>query len=266
MRSGPNAIDLIPGAVRPLLEADLPMVLWWTGDPREHEPLFRDLADECSRLVLDLPDPGTDAGALRLGLDVDVCECSRDSAWYGLARWRELVAQFLTHRVIPAACTRSIRCTSRPYRPIRPVRPGWRFGWRPGSPVNWDGTARDSRANSTVALESRFLADVRRHGRQRGRRYRHTAPARWRAIPAPACGRRDHGTHTGGTGDVPPEPPGRRVIGGPCRGQGCRACFLPRVVESPELDPARRIAAALESSRLDPPFHKALPIALWLMQ
>ena len=69
MRSGPNAIDLIPGAVRPCFEADLPMVLWWTGDPRKHEPLFRDLADECSRLVLDLPDPGTDAGALRLGLE-----------------------------------------------------------------------------------------------------------------------------------------------------------------------------------------------------
>ena len=69
LRAGPSAIDLVPGAVRPLLEADLPMVLWWTSDPREHESLFRDLADECSRLVLDLPDPGTAAGALRLGLD-----------------------------------------------------------------------------------------------------------------------------------------------------------------------------------------------------
>jgi hypothetical protein len=43
------------------------------------------------------------------------------------------------------------------------------------------------------------------------------------------------------------------------------SCCLPRVIEAPELDPARRIAAALESSRLDPPFQKALPIALWLM-
>jgi hypothetical protein len=43
------------------------------------------------------------------------------------------------------------------------------------------------------------------------------------------------------------------------------ACSLPLVVEAPELDPARRIAAALESSRLDPPFHRALPITLWLL-
>ncbi len=43
-------------------------------------------------------------------------------------------------------------------------------------------------------------------------------------------------------------------------------CRLPRLVEAPELDPARRIAAAMESSRIDPPFHNALPIALWLLE
>ena len=35
LHAGPNAVDLVPGAVRPLLEADLPLVLWWTGDPQE---------------------------------------------------------------------------------------------------------------------------------------------------------------------------------------------------------------------------------------
>src|SRR5262249_39064439 len=63
LRAGPNAVDLIPGAIRPLLETDLPLLLWWTGDPRDHEALFRDLADECSRLVLDLADPGAGAAA-----------------------------------------------------------------------------------------------------------------------------------------------------------------------------------------------------------
>src|SRR5215470_12830791 len=37
LRAGPNAIDLVPGAVRPLLEAELPMILWWNGDPRPQE-------------------------------------------------------------------------------------------------------------------------------------------------------------------------------------------------------------------------------------
>ena len=94
LHAGPNAVDLIAGAVRPLLEADLPFVLWWTTDPRLNEALFRDLGDECSRLLLDLPDPGTPAAALHLGLDPAICACSRDTAWYGLTRWRELVAQF----------------------------------------------------------------------------------------------------------------------------------------------------------------------------
>ena len=30
LRAGPRAVDLLPGAVRPLLETDLPFVLWWT--------------------------------------------------------------------------------------------------------------------------------------------------------------------------------------------------------------------------------------------
>jgi len=44
------------------------------------------------------------------------------------------------------------------------------------------------------------------------------------------------------------------------------ACHLPRIVSVPELEPARRVAAALESSRVDPPFQNALPIAMWLME
>ena len=44
------------------------------------------------------------------------------------------------------------------------------------------------------------------------------------------------------------------------------ACHLPRMVSVPELDPAQRVAAALESSRVDPPFQNAMPIAMWLME
>jgi hypothetical protein len=38
------------------------------------------------------------------------------------------------------------------------------------------------------------------------------------------------------------------------------------VVVAPELSPWRRVAAALESSRFDPPYQKALPNALWLLR
>jgi hypothetical protein len=42
-------------------------------------------------------------------------------------------------------------------------------------------------------------------------------------------------------------------------------CTLPRTVVAPEIDPARRVAAALESSRNDAPFQNALPHLLWLL-
>ena len=38
------------------------------------------------------------------------------------------------------------------------------------------------------------------------------------------------------------------------RSDAIDSCPLPRLVDAPELDPARRVAAALESSRVDPPF------------
>ncbi len=43
-------------------------------------------------------------------------------------------------------------------------------------------------------------------------------------------------------------------------------CCLPSMIDAPELDLARRMAAALESSRIDPPFQRALPIAFWLVE
>ena len=42
-------------------------------------------------------------------------------------------------------------------------------------------------------------------------------------------------------------------------------CDLPRVVLAPEYGASQRVAAALESDRSDPPFRRALPIALWLL-
>ena len=147
LHAGPNAIDLVPGAVRPLLEADLPLVLWWTTDPTRHEQLFRDLGDECSRLILDLPDPGASAAALRLGLDPAICSYSRDSVWFGLTRWRELIAQFFDlschHETLDRIDSVHIEALSP--SPATPPRlalwlAAWmagQLGWKPeGNPVN----------------------------------------------------------------------------------------------------------------------------------
>jgi glucose-6-phosphate dehydrogenase assembly protein OpcA len=266
LRAGPQAIALVPGAVRPLLEADLPMVLWWNGDPRKHEHLFRDLADECARLVLDLPDPGADPGAVRLGLDRSLCPSSRDSAWFGLARWRELVAQFFDPPCNPASLNRICAVDIEVLSPdlSRPPRiacwlAAWlagQLGWEPqGAPVNaasesqgvLSARLKGAAGEIAVTITTRLLPA--------------SLPAIPRVMGVTITTKTPNGPETFRLSRSAPESPAVRVDAG-----AFASCCLPRVIDAPELDPARRIAAALESSRLDPPFQNALPIVLWLME
>jgi glucose-6-phosphate dehydrogenase assembly protein OpcA len=266
LRSGPRARDLIPGAVRPLLEADLPMLLWWTGDPRKNEPLFRDLANECSRLVLDLPDPEAEAGALRLGLDPTLCPNSRDSAWFGLPRWRELVAQFFDPPCSPKRvhAIDAVKIEALSHWPARPPRIAiWLAAWLAGQ-LGW----KPQRSSA----ESRSESDSAFHALFQGRSGNVALSITTGPIPAglPAAPRLSAVTITtrarGGADTFrlarqTPDSPAVRV-----EIDARDTCALPRTIDAPELDPARRIAAALESSRRDAPFQNALPICLWLLE
>ncbi len=269
LHAGPNAVDLVPGAVRPLLEAELPMILWWTGDPRSHEALFRDLGDECSRLILDLPDPDADIEALRLGLDPAVCAFSRDVTWFGLARWRELVAQFFDPPCPSEALGRidSIQIEAVAREADRTPRIAvWLTAWLAGQ-LRWkpDGRPRSSTSSSGTALHAEFL------GPQGTITVRITTTSDLVAASTPeprvmrvtitAKGRDGHGAEHFSLARPTIDSTAVRVDAS--SGELCR---LPRLVEAPELDPAHRVAAALESSRIDPPFQNALPIALWLLE
>jgi glucose-6-phosphate dehydrogenase assembly protein OpcA len=267
LRAGPNAIDLLPGAVRPLLEAELPVVLWWTGDPRPHEALFRDLAEECSRLILNLPDPGADRDAVRMGLDAALCPFSRDAAWFGLTRWRELVAQFFDPACAVDALDRidSVQIEASAPGPDRTPRIAvWLAAWLAGQ-LGWQPQGRPVRSSapSENAIEAEFVGP---RGRIRVRittRPTHAAPSpepRVMGVTITAIGQDGQARETFQLARPAPDSPAVRVDA-----ESLDLCRLPRLVEAPELDAAHRIGAALESSRVDPPFHKALPIALWLL-
>ena len=268
LRAGPQAGDLLPGAIRPLLEADLPFVLWWTDDPRSDEALFRDLGDECSRLILDLPDPGADPAAIRLGLDLTVSRYSRDTAWFGLTRWRELIAQFFDppgHQEALASIDSVTIEAEAPGDRARPAaRPAWPSGSPPGSPASSSGGPRagPSGRRGSSAPRSRTDRPGRRHDRDRGR-------PRARRCPDP----RHHPDHPrrrrgerrrfdlqapAGLDRARPRSASRSTPPATAR--------FPATVLAPEIDPARRVAAALESSRNDPPFQNALPHLLWLLE
>jgi glucose-6-phosphate dehydrogenase assembly protein OpcA len=266
LRAGPNALDLVPGAVRPLLEADLPMILWWNGDPRAHDALYRDLADESARVILDLPDPGTSGAAIRIGLDASVCPSTRDSAWFAVTRWRELIAQFFDPECHHDSLKwlRSVRIEVFSPDPTRAPRLAiWLAAWLAGQ-LGWKPQGRPARsgrdggsvvraefvgASGTVAIEivTRQLPA--------------NLPVSPRLFSVLLSAHSPAGVTTFRLSRPEPGSPAVRIEVG-----SSDSCRLPRLVEAPDLDPARRIAAALESSRTDIPFQNARPIALWLLE
>jgi glucose-6-phosphate dehydrogenase assembly protein OpcA len=270
LRAGPQAGDLMPGAIRPLLEADLPFVLWWTDDPRNDERLFRDLGDECSRLILDLPDPGADPAAIRLGLDLTVTRYSRDTAWFGLTRWRELIAQFFDppgHQAALASIDSFTVEAETPGDPgagpaaVTPRMALWLVSWMAGQ-LQWRPQGRPVR--SGAELRATF----------KGQTGPVTVVILTKAVPelpfAELCGMTLTTRAGASANDAGSTFKLRRVSS---RSPEVRVeidaagyCTLPRTVLVPEIDPARRVAAALESSRNDPPFQNALPHLLWLLE
>jgi glucose-6-phosphate dehydrogenase assembly protein OpcA len=253
LRAGAEGLDLLPGAVRPLLEAGLPVVLWWADDPRPHEPLFRALAGEATRLILDLPDPATPAAGLPLALGPSY---ARDLAWFGITRWRELVAQFFDPPGSEAALAGIGSVEVRAVAPSDEGPPrvaAWLAAWLAGQ-LGWEPTS------CRTPVAGRLAASFR-------------GPSGYIDVElltevdpsAPLA-------HVTGVTLATRTPDGEGSFrldrhGDDVRVEACAPsyCALPRLVRAPEFDAPRRLAAALESSRDDPPYRNALPHALWLL-
>ncbi len=259
LRAGPNALDLLPGAVRPLLEADLPFVLWWTCDPGPSAKLFRDLADEATRIIVDLPDPATPAESLKLALDPEINAYSRDSAWFGIALWRELIAQFFD----TSSCRydlNAIRSVTidviAPKAGPTPRIAAWLGAWLAGQ-LGWagrdkaqtdqsrlDATFTTPKGEAKVAIVTKIASTI-----QEVRLSAVTIELDCEEGPVSLrLARLEDGSND-------------------LRVEICsdHSCALPRVVVAPHLNSARRIAGALESARLDIPYRRAVPHALWLI-
>ncbi|WP_422927383.1 glucose-6-phosphate dehydrogenase assembly protein OpcA [Singulisphaera sp. PoT] len=260
LRAGDESIDLVAGAVRPLLEADLPFVLWWTSDPLRDEALFRDLASECSRLLLDLPDPAAETAALKLGFDPAVTSHGRDVAWCGLTRWRELVAQFFDppfhHEIIGRLNAVKIEVAA-PSLDGAPRPAIWlaawlagQLGWKPqGTPDRSPGRLAATFQGPSGPVKVEIVTEVV-PGLE-------SSLMRATTLTAKAA----EGVETFGLRRVSDQSGEVRInVSSPSY------CCLPRMVLAPEPDHIRRVSAALESSRDDPPFRHALPLALWLLE
>ena len=258
---GPGAIDLLPGAVLPLLEADLPFILWWADDPRSSEALFRNLARECSRLVLDLPDPSAEVAALRLGLDPAICTHARETDWFGITRWRELLAQGFDPpcdiQMLGKISAVDVEVAAPSLSAQPPRLAAWLVAWLAGQ-LDWRAEGKPScgegRLDATFSGPSGPIrVGIRVHSDANIKTSRLIGAKITTALD----------DRQGVINVVRPEPNSDDVR---VTFEMPSACALPRFIHAPELDEPGRVSTALESSRDDPPFRKALPHLLWLLE
>ena len=210
-------------------------------------------------MILDLPDPGTDPAALRLGLDPEINLYSRDTAWFGLARWREMIAQFFDPPCPGDTLARidsvSIRAVS-PTGDAPPRLAIWLVAWLAGQ-LGWRPQGHPDRVGNRLAAT--FLGP--------------SGPVAVEIVtevdPTALAPRLNGATLTArgpdGVATFRLDRPASRSSEVDVEVLSPTSCSLPRSILAPELDSPRRLAYALESARDDPPFRHALPHALWLL-
>ena len=84
----------LDGIVAPLVIHDLPIEVWWPGDPPFSDPVFQQLVDLGDRLVINASDFTDLAGGLKRLAAIRRRLGVGDIAWERLAPWHELTAQF----------------------------------------------------------------------------------------------------------------------------------------------------------------------------
>ena len=256
LTAGADSTDMLPGAVRPLLETDLPSILWWSGDPASDRPLFDDLADESTRVLIDFGDAAS-AEALVRGLDLTVNAYIRDVAWFGIIPWREAVAACFDGPDAAGALRRlaSIEVTATSAgAERRPRVAAWLAGWiagRLGRPFDAVTSTDEDVLRARFGSGSTLLETSIRTVIDERSKLDHVtsvvlATSTGERLTITRCREEPETVLT--TVELPDRP------------------SLHRHVHMPEWDAARRAAAALESPRDDPPYRAALPNMCALMK
>jgi len=93
-----SAVRAVANIIQPLLKPDLPVYLWWLGDPPgRDDPTYIGLVNISSRMIVDSTsffNPEQDIGTLSALFDT-VPECAlSDLNWGRITPWRQLISQF----------------------------------------------------------------------------------------------------------------------------------------------------------------------------
>ena len=91
-----RSVGHLAGAVLPLLESDLPTVIWWQGNFLQQPDLFRRLSGVADRLIFDTslwPDGKNQFAAIRAAVESHRHTMFADLSWTRLGLWRKLAAE-----------------------------------------------------------------------------------------------------------------------------------------------------------------------------
>ncbi len=91
------AVRSTANIIQPLLKPDLPVYLWWLGDPPDEDSVFNDLVALSNRVVVDSTtffNPERDIHTLAMLSQSTPNLAISDLNWGRITLWRQLVAQF----------------------------------------------------------------------------------------------------------------------------------------------------------------------------
>jgi glucose-6-phosphate dehydrogenase assembly protein OpcA len=92
------AVRYVANVIQPLLKPDLPVYLWWLGDPPEpNDPTFKSLVDISSRMIVDSTsffNPEQDLHTLATLFQASPTCAMSDLNWGRITPWRQLISQF----------------------------------------------------------------------------------------------------------------------------------------------------------------------------
>ena len=145
--AGERRVGQVASAVLPLLEGDLPTVLWWRGNFNEQPSLFQRWENVVTRVIFD-------SSAVPCGSNLPAN--GTDLNWTRLALWRELLADCFEEPIARTALPAMERLTV-----VHGCGPGarWRAllfaGWvRTHAPVQVEFRCREDRDATAVGLLS----------------------------------------------------------------------------------------------------------------
>lgn len=227
--------------ILPILEPDVPTMVWWTRDPADCPTLLHSVRQRADRLILDVGEVGL------THIASDGCRCAvRELGWYRTARWRQLIAGMFDG---PGAA--ALSSIERVTVSVGACRPGgrvdavWMVAFLAGQ-LDWQRRkALREAAWEFTAGQRAVEVELTPPGSSGGTcRFTMTGPgcsyeiASWAHSPAEF-----------------------RVY--VCDQNACR---LPRCVESPCLSRKDALLAAMTGRSVDAAFTRAAPIAAWMVR